>query len=97
MPEVADDGADGWAGGVGGHAHAVGGVGDVVHCAIVAWETGAVAEDVEESDVIRRPFVLKDEVVADELGDWCCPLDLWVVLVVVDEEGYCCRGESFCC
>lgn len=61
----------------------------------MARQTCSVGQDVLEGDLLRDMLVGEDEVVADQVADWCCPLDVWVFIVVGDEGGHYGGGEGF--
>lgn len=39
--------------------------------------------------------VLEREVLAQELVDWRCPLEAWIVVLILDEQGNSCCCEGF--
>jgi len=62
----------------------------------MARHSGAVGEDVFDADVGGCVFVLEDEVVSDQAGDWGCPLHVGVFYVVVDKQRHGGGCKSLC-
>jgi len=64
-------------------------------CAIVAWHTSAVRQNILEGEVLSSPLILEDKVVADELAHRGRPLDVRVLLIVCNQKGDSSSGECF--
>jgi hypothetical protein len=62
---------------------------------VVLWQSTSVGQDILDSNFLGVTTVRKNEIISDQAGYRCIPLNIGIFLVVINQKRYRCRCEGF--
>jgi hypothetical protein len=66
---------------------------------VVLWQSTSVGQDILDSNLLGVTTVRKNEIISDQAGYRCIPLNIGIFLVVINQKRYrcCCEGFLHAC